>query len=406
MLRRLIYCVVLAFGLNAHAAQQYLLEAPAGHYRGVDIGEPGKRNKFGFRIKMQEYALGTKWPPGAYVGFYEGEDRKNSVQFMLLKHPEENILLAAYRHFKDGEEIEYKSLSNIESDEEVFVKVAITENKIYILLEGANPVSLRTTLTNAIPYISVSSGSAIFSEEDVADWKPEDIPDPDGMYEKVINDVNEGRYEEALNTHLWYHHNALTYAPSHYGVRLSYMLHHWYGLAQLYPPALQAMKETRDTAGNRVREGDDIRNAFNDYESINKVLGEDEKTVELFIWLDGTHPAQAKRIIDLAKPALMKAKEYALMGKYLDPDNEYLKIVWQYENLLEYANESKSPETLDYAHDNFSHEVAELVVLLVLNGRYEEAEEIAEMALLERDTPTFNQMLNNALNGIPPDPYP
>ena len=406
MLRRLIFCVALAFSLNTQAGQQYLLDAPAGHYRGVDIGESGKDSKFGIRIKMQSFALGTKWPPGAYVGFYEGVDRKNSVQFMLLKHPEEDILLAAYRQLEDGEEIKYKRISNIGSDEEVFVKIGITENTVYILLEGASPVSVKTTLANATPYISVSSGSAMFSEEDVTDWTPEDIPDPDGMYQKVINDVSDGSYKEALDTHLWYHYNALTYAPSHYGVRLSYMLQHWYELAQLYPPAMQALKETRGAAGKKVRQGEDIHSAFHDYESINTVLGEDEKTVELFIWLDGNHAANAKRVIDIAKPALMKAKEYALMGKYLDPDNEYLKKVWQYENMLEFAKKSKSPESLDFAHYNFSYQVAELVVLLVLNGRHEEAEDIAEMALLERDTPTFNQMLNNAMNGIPPDTYP
>ena len=406
MLRIWILCMALVFSVAAQAGYQYLLDAPAGEYRRADMGEPGEINKFAVRIKMEDFALGTKWPPGAYVGFYEGTDLKNSVQFLLLKHPEKDLMLAGYRVLKDGNEVRYKSIREVSLDEEVLVKVGITDNKIFIVMEGASPITIKTDLQKVTTYISVSSGKALFNEEDVRAWKLADIPDVDAMYTDAMTALQEGRYQDALDIHLWYHHNALSYAPSHYGVRLSYMLRNWYELAQRYPPAMQALKETRDAAGDQVREGKDFYSAFNDYESINSMLGEDEKIIELFVWLDGNYPLRAKRAYRLAKPALVKAKEYALLGKYLNPDKEYMQYVRYYDQMLEFAEKYDSPESLDYAHDSFAHQIATLVSLLVLNERHKEAEEIAEVAILELDTPTFSQMLDNALNGIPPAPYP
>lgn len=406
MLRVWILCVMLVFSIAAQAGYQYLLDAPAGEYRRSDFGEPGEHIKYGLRIKMEGYALGTKWPPGAYTGFYDGVDMNNSVQFLILKHPDKDLMVAAYRVLKDGEEVRYQKLESVPADEEVFVKIGKAGNKIYIFMDDARPITIKTDLQKVTPYISVSSGKALFSEEDVTDWKLEDIPDVDAMYQEAITALQEGRHQEALDIHLWYHHNALIYAPSHYGVRLSYMLHNWYELAKRFPPAMQALKETRDTAGDQVRQGKDYYRAFNDYDSINSVLGEDDKTVALFVWLDGNYPLRAKRAYRLAKPALVKAKEYALLGKYLNPDKEYMQYVQYYDQMLEFAEKHDSAESLDYAHDNFAHQIATLVSLLVLNERHKEAEEIAEVAILELDTPTFSQMLDNALNGIPPAPYP
>lgn len=58
----------------------------------------------------------------------------------------------------------------------------------------------------------------------------------------------EGKYEEALERHVWYHENALRYDPAQAGVRLSFALMDWVELTQKYPRSLDALKQERDKA--------------------------------------------------------------------------------------------------------------------------------------------------------------
>jgi len=58
--------------------------------------------------------------------------------------------------------------------------------------------------------------------------------------------AQEGKYEQALERHLWYHENALKYDEAQYGVRLSFALSSWVALGRDYPKALEALRSTRD----------------------------------------------------------------------------------------------------------------------------------------------------------------
>src|SRR5947207_1761673 len=60
--------------------------------------------------------------------------------------------------------------------------------------------------------------------------------------------TRDGKYEQALERQLWYHRNALQYAPAQYGVRLSFALSGWVQLGKVYPKALAALRSTRDEA--------------------------------------------------------------------------------------------------------------------------------------------------------------
>jgi len=60
--------------------------------------------------------------------------------------------------------------------------------------------------------------------------------------------TREGKYQQALERHIWYHRNALKYAPSEYGVRLSFALSDWAKLGKVYPKALGALRSARDEA--------------------------------------------------------------------------------------------------------------------------------------------------------------
>jgi len=122
--------------------------------------------------------------------------------------------------------------------------------------------------------------------------------------------VQEGKYQEALDRFLWFHDHALEHQPSMYAVRLSYALEDWKRLGDLYPPALIAMKKTRDDKSGIIAEGKGNRNLFVDVTALNKILCDNNKTVELFRKLDQDQPELAKQCWNTAEKDVIKAKAY------------------------------------------------------------------------------------------------
>ncbi len=238
-----------------------------------------------------------------------------------------------------------------------------------------------------------------------AAWQPPPKPDPDAILDEARADTRAGRYEDALERHLWFHHHALEYRPSLYGVRLSFALGYWLELAKAYPPALTKLKEVRDDAEKKVIEGKgDVRRLFHDMSSINEELGDDDRTVAAFIQLDKTAPKSARDSYNIAQPALVKAKKYDLCGKYLEPEKSYELMVRIYRLSLKHAEERKEPAPpkrmmLESAEEAFLEDSATLIALLVLNNRKSEAEKIAEDARNVSMDPNRDPIIDSALKG-------
>ncbi len=248
---------------------------------------------------------------------------------------------------------------------------------------------------------------SLIATQAIGDWSPPSNPDPVKILDEARDDFDNNNYEASLAKHLWFHENALKYRRSLYGVRLSFALSDWHDLAKAYPKALDSIKETRDRSEIDIRNGIDVYDNFNDFESINKILSENIRTVELFEWLDINHPDRAKFVYLLAEADLVSSKKYKLSGKYIDPDNTYLKYVRNYHRHLEYVRDRNIiDERSNFAKDYLIHNVSTLVALLVQNERKDEASNILDMALLELDDPDFKVMLNDALNGTFPKRWP
>ena len=139
--------------------------------------------------------------------------------------------------------------------------------------------------------------------------------------QKYLNDTEamarEGKYEEALERHLWFHDHVLEHQPSMAGVRLSFALAYWKGLADVYPPALEAMQKVRDDKTDLINQGKGSWNLFQDVAALNRTLGEDNRTVSLFQNLDKDQPDMAKECRIIAKEEVIKAREYDLAIKYI-----------------------------------------------------------------------------------------
>jgi hypothetical protein len=235
-------------------------------------------------------------------------------------------------------------------------------------------------------------------------------PDPSQVLKEAEAAAKAGRYEEALKKHVWYHENALRLQPSEAGVHLSFALLAWYLLARVYPPALSKLHEIRDATLKRVYEEDTDADGFSDLVSLNELLGEPEKTVELFRWLDAKKPHAARFAYFFGREVLVEQGEYELCGKYVTVPDDFDSAVSAYEvesQIVESHVTEGPPAEYEmvrgFAPLSFSHNVCFLVALLVLNNRKSEAVKYAAKAKEFLDEPEFHAKLEIALEGTAPE---
>src|SRR5262249_37202771 len=103
------------------------------------------------------------------------------------------------------------------------------------------------------------------------------MQNPDAIFRAAVADANACRNAEEQRRHIWLHKKAIRLRPSLAGVRLSYALRAWKNLAAVYPPALRALKRTRDLARKRVltsNHKETVWCSFHDYRALNEYLSE------------------------------------------------------------------------------------------------------------------------------------
>jgi hypothetical protein len=238
-------------------------------------------------------------------------------------------------------------------------------------------------------------------------WTPPPNPDPMEILHDARVDSKAGRHEDALAKFLWFHKYALELDRSVYGVRLSNALRSWHELGMVYPPALASLRGVRDETAKQVLKGqENVREEFHDFQSINEELGEDDRTVAVFVTFDMISPEKATQVYDLAEPALVHAKEFALCGKYLQQDKSLKEMLEVYRLDLKFAAEQKTPfrqrEEKDFAIRSLENRAATVIALLVLNDRRADAEQFANNVKLGCIELKNSESLANALKGRVP----
>lgn len=193
--------------------------------------------------------------------------------------------------------------------------------------------------------------------------------------------AREGKYEEALQKHLWYHENAAKLDPSQSGVRSSFALAYWADLGKKYPKALDALKSVRDQSEARLLKGEGDWSLLYDVYAINRELGEPQGTVELFKKIDAANPAFAAEVYHGASRALVDAGEYALVGKYMQDPSAQLATA---QDLFEMNRKLMGAGN---AEKRFSNEMVRLITVLKETGDRQRALEIQAEALKVVDSP-------------------
>lgn len=238
-------------------------------------------------------------------------------------------------------------------------------------------------------------------------------PSPDHVLDQAITAAKEGRFEEALEKHIWYHENALRLRPSLCGVRLSYAIFAWRRLGYKYPPALERFRAMRDETARQLCGDETNSDLFCDLVTFNDILDEPEKTVEVFRWLDANKPEKAKRAYFHARPVLAEQGEYALCGKYLVPKlafeiavasrSAHDRIATRHER----EGRDRQAEGLrHYENLSFSNAACTLIALLAVNDRIDEAAEYATKFRGILDDTTFHADLRKAQAGVVPKRWP
>ena len=118
-----------------------------------------------------------------------------------------------------------------------------------------------------------------------------------------------GQNEEALKEFLWCYDEGMVPLPEYVGVRQSYLLEMIAKLGEKYPPALAALRERQDQTEQQLLASANDFAATMSFASINRVLKEDNRTLELYDQLPPQDPR--KQVLGMmVYEGLMTAQRY------------------------------------------------------------------------------------------------
>ena len=212
--------------------------------------------------------------------------------------------------------------------------------------------------------------------------------DPDRVLQRAGNNFEKGRYEQALQDHIWFHDNALKYEPSLYGVRLSYALADWIRLSEKYPAALEKLKEIRDNKTEQIKNGKGSFHLFHDVESINDHLNRSSKTVELYKDLIKIDFNLAKECYRVAKEPLIDHGEFEICNRFVP--NPLSSLTSMKEGLtvnirIYKEKDWAGQEHLEWAIDDYLIEAEQILLILTKNDRRDEAKRFINEASKDMD---------------------
>lgn len=243
-------------------------------------------------------------------------------------------------------------------------------------------------------------------------WTPPEKPDPTAVLNEARADARARRYEDALAKHVWYHENAEKIDEKHSSVRRTSALSSWYDLGADYPPALAKFEEVRASARQGVLDAKHpkhARNHFADYAAMNRELGEDPQTAELFLELRDKKSKYTKKLYRTAERALLAADRFDVCSEFLDAEYEMELKINGYKLNMKLADErdERFGERLrKFGERSFRNGAATIVVILVKNDRADEAKRLAQQARDAWDDEELNKTLDEALAGKKPKEFP
>jgi hypothetical protein len=206
--------------------------------------------------------------------------------------------------------------------------------------------------------------------------------------------MSAGRFAEALEELIWFHHNALAEDPALSGVRLSFALAYWIELGDIYPPALAALEALRNQKAAALLLGELDADAFHDVASINAYLETSALTYRLYQQLRTAQPELANACARSALPSIVDAKDYRLAAQ-ISPDPETM-IRNESRNLnyrvmrIKHQSYSRAPVRWAYV-GNHVQSIQRQLEIKSGNGEHAEAARLKELAIALIESPSLRR---------------
>jgi hypothetical protein len=199
--------------------------------------------------------------------------------------------------------------------------------------------------------------------------------------------VKQGKYKEALDRYTWFYEHAADSDKVMKGTRNTTGLSEWKLLADVYPPAMTALIETRDRTTQKIIGSGLNADLAGDIAALNRALGENSKMIDLLQTLAQTKPDEAKRLWIYSRDIVFAAKRYDIVSNYIgNPVLEYAVVKEQYERLTGIL--SKDPRLTSSAElikksqaDRFVAQSTQLIEFALFKNDTKSAKEIQQQAL-------------------------
>ena len=189
----------------------------------------------------------------------------------------------------------------------------------------------------------------------------------------------QGKYQEALEAHEYYHLNILKERPSHAGVRLSFALSDWIRLGEKYPKARQRLVEIRNLGVSKIESGQWEFATFQEIVAISKSLNESQVAVQCFKVIDSQKADQRLLQIcfEVVFEHLANHHETALINKYLiDAEAHMQKCIEQFRDLEAFMAKQPVPSEAASVKNIFVGRLTVLVRALKATNRTEDLENV------------------------------
>jgi hypothetical protein len=260
-------------------------------------------------------------------------------------------------------------------------------------------------------------------------WSPALVPNEKPDLQKILQEakdlMNQGRYEEALQRHIWYHNHALEFDQGQTGVRLSFALTDWEELGRRYPKAKEALIEIRDNKTRELAEGRGYSELFQEVAAINHELQNDDATYTLFKTLREKDPKLAQQCYFYVESLLVSKGEYQLCLDYMGNPQQRFNLIRQSFDMqrdsqkrfaemrqrtaqqLEEINRKNGqtnswspPDSSEVmkrsAIDHFVGQTCQLIEILVATGHKGDAETIRDQAMAILDDARLKSAVSDA----------
>jgi serine/threonine protein kinase len=146
-------------------------------------------------------------------------------------------------------------------------------------------------------------------------WAPPLAPGEKPDLKKILDDAKDlmqrGQYEQSLGRFIWFYNHEPEYGDSYQNVvRNTSALSDWVELGRRYPKAKQALIEIRDSKVREFAEGRGYADLFQNIQSINRELQDDDATYALFKAVRKGDPQLARQCYPDVESLLLSKGEY------------------------------------------------------------------------------------------------